>query len=117
MTDLSVGAVVWIAFPFSDQRQTKRAPAVVLSTRRYHEQRPDIIVARITTKLVSRDTFGYVEIADFAACGLDRPSIIKPVIATIDKRQIEAVAGELDEMTLRNLKRTFMRDVFSGLLG
>lgn len=48
-TGYSFGDVVLVPFPFTDQSATKRRPAVVVSTRRYHERRPDLIIMAITS--------------------------------------------------------------------
>lgn len=115
---LKVGTVVRIKqFPFTNQAGGKTAPVVVLSSHRYHEEREELIGARITSKVaVHKDTFGTVEIADHAACGLPEPSVIKPVLMTVLMSQIQRVVGELDEQTLGDLKRAFARDIFPGLL-
>lgn len=114
---LKVGTVVRIKqFPFTNQAGSKTAPVVVLSSHRYHEEREELIGARITTKVVHKDAFGIVEIADHAACRLTEPSVIKPVLMTVLISQIQRAVGELDEKTLGDLRRIFVGDIFPGLL-
>ncbi len=114
--DLPVGTVVRIKrFPFTNQEGSKTAPVVVLSSHRYHREREELIGARITTKLLHKDTYGSVDIHDHQVCGLEEPSVIKPVIQTVVLDQIQRVVGQLDETTLQDLKRTF-REIFAGLL-
>lgn len=116
--DLQVGAVVRIKqYPFTNQAGSKTAPAVVLSSHRYHEAREELIAARITSKLEHRDTYGTVFIHDFDACGLTEPSVIKPVVMTVLVRQIQRVVGRLDEKTFQDLRRVFAEEILWEFLG
>jgi mRNA interferase MazF len=45
------GAVVLLPFPFTNQVQLKRPPAVVVSNVRYNMARPDIVVMAITSQI------------------------------------------------------------------
>jgi len=49
MTACDSGDVVLVPFPFTDQRTTKRRPAVVVSSERYHEEQPDLIILAVTS--------------------------------------------------------------------
>lgn len=103
-----VGAVVWVSeFSFAGKPGGKQAPGVVLSSPKYHELRPDVIVARITSKMHHAAGFGAVAILDWKRCGLDTPSVIKPFLMTVDQNQILRVAGELDPQTMADLKTAF----------
>jgi mRNA-degrading endonuclease toxin of MazEF toxin-antitoxin module len=115
--DLKVGTVVRIRqFPFTDQVGAKTAPVVVLSSDQYHREREELIGARITSKLVHKDTFGTIDIHDPEACGLTEPSVIKPVVMTVLLSQIQRVTGRLDGETLHDLRRVFTQEIFAGLL-
>lgn len=43
------GDVVLVSFPFTDQHTTKRRPAVLIGSERYHEERPDLLILAITS--------------------------------------------------------------------
>lgn len=43
------GDVILVPFPFTDQSTTKQRPAVVISGRRYNEQRPDLVFMAIAS--------------------------------------------------------------------
>jgi mRNA interferase MazF len=107
-SSLQFGQVVRIRqFPFTDQEGTKTAPAVVLSLPEYHQSCGDVIVARITSQLRNQERFGSVDIRDFEACGLSRPSVIKPVIMTVLQVQVAEILGELDDRTVSDLKLAY----------
>jgi hypothetical protein len=115
--DLKAGTIVRIRqFPFTDQVGAKTAPVVVLSSHRYHQEREELIGARITSKLAHQDTFGTIGIRDPEACGLSEPSIIKPVIMTVLISQVQRVTGQLDDVTLRELRRVLAQEIFPELL-
>lgn len=105
---LNVGTVVWVAeFGFADKSGAKRAPGIVLTSHRYHEAHPDVIVARVTTKMHHASGFGAVLIQNWSGSGLDEPSVIKPFLMTVGRNQIVRVAGQLDGETLADLKKAF----------
>lgn len=45
------GDVVLVPFPFTNQRASKKRPAVVVSNRVYNTARPDLVVMAITSQL------------------------------------------------------------------
>jgi mRNA interferase MazF len=49
-TGYRFGDIVLVPFPFTDQSGTKRRPAVVVSGRRYHTERPDLIIMAVTSQ-------------------------------------------------------------------
>ena len=49
-TGYSFGDIVLVPFPFTDQSATKRRPAVVVSTERYNQERPDLIIMAVTSQ-------------------------------------------------------------------
>lgn len=50
-TGYSFGDIVLVPFPFSDQSGTKRRPAVVVSSQRYHTERPDLVIMAVTSRV------------------------------------------------------------------
>lgn len=112
---LPFGTVVKIAFPFTDLAVTKSAPAVVVSSERYHYERADVVLVRVSSKTEKlRDRFGVVEIPDPADCGLTLPSVIKPVLVTVARDRIFQVLGQLDVGTAAHL-RSALREILGPL--
>jgi len=100
------GDVIVVPFPFTDQTATKKRPAVVVSSEAYHRERPDIILMAITSQLRSAATVGEVAVADWQAAGLLKPSVIKPLLTTIEARLVLRQLGQLgtsDQNALRQV--------------
>lgn len=96
-TPFDFGDVVLVPFPFTDQSSSKKRPAVVVSSEAYQQDRSDLIVAAITSQ-PRGDRFGEVTIAAWRQAGLLRPSVIKPVITTLDRRLVILKLGRLNEV-------------------
>jgi len=107
MTTFEFGTVVLIAFPFTDQTGSKQRPAVVISSNVYQEAKPDIILMAVTSQSLTRShkLFGDVIIEEWKTAGLLRPSVIKPVIFTAEKRLIRKKLGQLKKVDIQQLKQ------------
>jgi mRNA interferase MazF len=69
------GDVLWIEFP--GVVQTKRRPAVVLSTAAYHLHRPDVIVGLVTSQTAKSTSPTDYLIQDWQRAGLRLPSTFR----------------------------------------
>lgn len=96
MTNSEVGDILLVPFPFTDQSTSKKRPAVVISSKRYNTERPDLIIMAVTSQLKASPMIGEVMIKDWKAAGLLKPSVIKPVITTIEKRLVIKTMGRLN---------------------
>jgi mRNA interferase MazF len=86
-TASSFGDVVLIPFPFTNQIGHKKRPAVVVSSRAYGRQKPDLILMAVTSQLRPM-SLGEVAVTAWEAAGLLKPSVIKPVFTTLEKRLV-----------------------------
>lgn len=74
----------------------KRRPAVIVSTETYHRERPDVILAIITSqidKAVARTDY---ILQDRQSAGLNRPSAVRIFLLTLPKNKIKKI-GELSK--------------------
>lgn len=94
-TSFDFADIVLVPFPFTDQSTTKKRPAVVVSSDAYHRQRPDIILMAITSQFRPVTTVGEVVVQHWEAAGLIKPSVLKPLLATIEKRLVIRTMGRL----------------------
>jgi mRNA interferase MazF len=108
----SFGDVIVVPFPFTDQSATKKRPAVVVSSAAYHRERPDLILMAVTSQLRPSPTVGEVAIVHWQAAGLLKPSVIKPLLTTIEARLVLRQLGRLHADDLAAL-----RQVLAAVLG
>ena len=111
MTNYEFGDVVLVPFPFTDQTTTKKRPAIVVSSADYHLQRLDLILIGVTSQANPASYFGEMTITNWKNAGLIKPSIIKPVLTTLDVKLVIKKLGRLEEPdypTLQNLLKTIL---------
>ena len=106
------GEVVLVPFPFTDQIGAKKRPAVIVSTSAYNTSRRDLIIMSVTSQVRQPLDFGEAMLADWQAAGLIKPSVIKPVFATIEQGLVLRTLGALSANDLRAL-----RDAVAQIIG
>lgn len=104
MTTFEFGDIVLVPFPFTDQSRHKQRPAVIISSDAYQATRPDVIIMAITSQVRSTRGFGEVMVDQWQAAGLLKPSVIKPVLTTIEQTLIIKRLGQLQTQDSQNLK-------------
>ena len=104
MTGFDFGTVVLVPFPFTDQSASKQRPAVVVSSRAYQQEHPDVIVMAVTSKFRSTTKIGEVLVQDWQRADLIKASVIKPVIATLEQNLIIKSLGQLQAADCQALK-------------
>lgn len=85
--------VVSVPFPFTDSPQTKRRPALVLSSRTFNDS-GHVILAMITSAMDPAwptDT----RIRELQAAGLRKPCCVRLKLFTLDSRLLVATLGRL----------------------
>lgn len=108
----SFGDVVLVSFPFTDQSASKKRPAVIVSSDAYHRSRRDVIVMAVTSQIARPDRSpGEVLVAHWTEAGLLKPSVIKPVLATIETGLVLKRLGSLQQTDLDTL-RIALRQIF-----
>ena len=112
MTGYEFGDVVLVPFPFTDQSAIKRRPAVVISSAAYHRARPDILIIAVTSQQPSTLSVGEVQVQDWQGAGLLKPSVLKPVLTTIDPTLVLKKLGRLTASD-----QAALRQVLTAILG
>ena len=108
MTHYKFGDVVLVGFPFTNLQTTKKRPAVVLSRESYNEQRPDIILMAISSRVREPLESGEAFVVDWQTAGLIKPSIFKPLIATIEQDLVLNKLGVLNRIDQEMLQQLLM---------
>jgi mRNA interferase MazF len=106
------GDVVLVPFPFTSHIASKKRPAVVVSGRAYNTSRPDVVVMAVTSQLRPSQTRGEVQVGQWQAAGLLKPSVIKPVFATLERALVIRQLG-----TLSAADRAALRKAIEEILG
>jgi mRNA interferase MazF len=106
------GDVIVVPFPFTDQTATKKRPAVVVSSEAYQRERPDLILMAITSQPRPKPTVGEVAVVHWQAAGLLKPSVIKPLVTTIESSLVLRQLG-----TLHPNDQAGLRQALAAVLG
>ena len=98
------GDVVLVPFPFTNQMTSKQRPAVIVSQRVYARSRPDVVLMAITSQI--RVSLGFADtlLTDWESANLLKPSVVKPVLATLEQALVIKQLGRLsadDQAALR----------------
>ena len=98
------GDVILAPFPFTNQSAVKQRPAVIVSTRRYNDMRRNIVITAVTSQLRPQPGSFGVAILGWRAAGLLKPSVVKPLFATLEKALVIRMLGSLDVADQTNLR-------------
>jgi mRNA interferase MazF len=98
---MTAGDLIWIEFP--GIVQTKRRPAVVLSSSLYHSTRPDVIVGLITSQTNKANAPSDYQIVDWQNAGLRVPSAFRAFIVTLPQASVFSTIGTLSASDWQNV--------------
>jgi mRNA interferase MazF len=108
MTAYSSGDVVLVPFPFADQTGSKKRPAVVVSSTAYHRGRPDLILMAVTSQVLHSGRIGEIQVSGWKEAGLLKPSVLKPVLFTVDRALVIRRLGRLKEADRQTLRQVLV---------
>lgn len=106
--------VVIVPFPFVDMAEAKNRPAIIISAQAFNNPLHQSIMAMITSAKHSvwpLDT----SISHLSSCGLEKDSIIRLKLFTIDNRLIKGKIGILSHADQKKLQTNFY-SAFNQLL-
>ena len=106
MTHYNFGDVLLVPFPFSNQQNSKKRPAVVVNSHTYNHYKPDILLMAITSQIKAAPSFGEYEIQDWQHAGLIKTSLLKPLLLSIEKTCVLKSLGQLSVTDLLGLKHS-----------
>jgi mRNA interferase MazF len=91
---MKAGTIVTSNFP--GVVSSKRRPAVVVSSETYHQERPDVILALVTTNIVNATSSTDYVLQDWSAANLNRPSAVRNFLFTLPKFEVTEI-GKLSD--------------------
>jgi mRNA interferase MazF len=103
MTSYKFGDIILVPFPFTDQTAVKKRPAVVISSAAYNHSRNDLIIMAVASRLHQVNTPGEELVRDWQGAGLLKPSVFKPILATIENTLVLKRLGGLQSEDCRTL--------------
>jgi mRNA interferase MazF len=105
------GDVILVPFPFTDQSSAKKRPAVIVSCDRYNRKHPDLVVMAITSQTQTALLSDHRVINDWQRAGLLKPSVLKPIIMTIEIKLVLRTMGQL-QIGDRQILQTLLAEIF-----
>lgn len=105
MTSYRRGDVVLVPFDFTDRSGTKWRPAVVVSSGRYNQGTPDLLIASVTGNLGAIPHPGDHRVQNWEAARLVVPSLIQTKLATIEGTVVGRKLGTLSDLDMRAFDR------------
>ena len=110
MTTIKRGDVVLVEVVFSDGTETKKRPALVISSGDYHRSRQEVIIAAITSN-VTRILMGDTLIDKWEEAGLLYPSLVAGIIQTIKKNMINRKLGALSKDDFQSVQENLKKSM------
>lgn len=105
MIALRRGDVVLVPFDFTDRSGVKWRPAIVVSTDRYNQETPDVLIAAVTGNLGAISHPGDHPIQDWQDAGLLKPSLAQTKFATVQATVVGRTLGKLSAADLAAFER------------
>ena len=109
-TPFDFGDILLLTFPFTDTPGSKQRPAVVVSRGGFNETRHDLVMMPVTSRIQFAGT-GSIFVTHWQESGLLKPSVIKPIFFTLEKRLVRRQLGTLltaDKDSLRSNLRAIL---------
>ena len=107
--DLRAGDVVLLDFP--GVKQTKRRPAVILSSPFYNQHRPDVMAGLITSQVEAATSPTDYVLQDWAQVRLIQRSAFRSFFVTLPRSAIKRKIGKLSardwQSVLERIQRAF----------
>ena len=107
MTGYRFGDVVLVPFPF-DQTETKKRPAAVVSSAAYHRERNDVILVAVTSQVRGELGIGEAPVTGSKKAGLINPSILKPILFTLERSLVVKRLGKLSSLDRKALQESLL---------
>lgn len=90
---------------------TKRRPAVIVSSKLYHSQRPDLIVGLVTSQIPAVQTATDWLRVDWAGVGLRLPSIFRAFLYAVPRSEVIVRVGKLTPADWDGVKKSMEQAV------
>ena len=100
--------VVLVDVVFSDGSGVKKRPALVISSKEYHLNRQEVIIAAITSN-IRRALVGDTKLKKWEEAKLLFPSLVTGIIQTVKSDMIDRKIGVLEKQDFRQVQKNLNR--------
>ncbi len=108
------GDVVLVPFPFTEQRASKKRPALVVSSNDYNGACPDVIVAQVTSRLNPPPRPGDHRVRDWRGAGLISASLVRARLTTLHRSVVVRRLGRLSGDDMLEVNHSLMTALHLG---
>ncbi len=98
------GDVVLASYAMPHQRDLVQGPSVIVSSMTYNQQRAEVLAMAIVGMDRPNASSGEIAIQNVKAAGLDDRSALKPVLLTLEQKQVRLILGGLDKRDRQSLR-------------
>lgn len=110
MSQIRQQDIVWVRFPYSDMREVKFRPAVVVSNNSYNRKHNDVIACAITSRLEEKEYGIPIDESKIASGKMPLKSMIRvDKIMQIEATLIARMFARLDNKSFDLLTERIMR--------
>lgn len=111
---LKQGSIVLVDFSYSNLKETKFRPVLVISNSEYNESSIDVVVLRVTSRGRDRKWESEILKDDLAEGTLDiEPSYVKvDSLYTVEKKIIRKIVARLKEEKIKEIRKQLL-ELFS----
>ncbi|MCA9998829.1 MAG: type II toxin-antitoxin system PemK/MazF family toxin [Anaerolineales bacterium] len=103
------GDVVLIPFPFTDLSASKTRPAIVVSSKIYHQHRPELLLVYVSSQITKANPEIDYLLADWQDAGLLKPSFARPKVAAIEPGLVVYTVGQTSATDLEQVDKRLRR--------
>jgi len=108
MTKYKRGDIILVNFGFSEEKGSKKRPALMISSDNYHKSRQEVIAVAITHN-IKRVLSGDTRIDEWKKAGLLYPSLVTGIIRTIKNSIIVHKLGVLPQQDFQKVQENLRK--------
>lgn len=98
------GDIVLVPHAMPGEPSAEIRPCVIVSSTTYNHQRGEVLIMALAVQKRPNASSGEMAILAPEAAGLDRGSVLRPVLTTVDQRLVRLILGRLDERDRERLR-------------
>ena len=109
MPGIKQGEIVWIRFPYSDMKEVKFRPALILSNDSYNKKYNDVLICAITSNLQKREYGVVIDKSNMMRGTIPIKSVIRAdKILSVEKDMVNKSFAEIDSRTFSAVVKKIM---------